>query len=327
MNSISEKTHPDHLAAIKNHLKQGLGYETTSIEQVRSNLDAAAAMFPLPSSVHIEPFAADGLSGEWVIPVSESEAATAEADPRPGSPEQVILYLHGGGFIAGGCASYRRLAAQLALAAGTKVLLPAYRLAPEHLYPAANEDALAAYNYLLHNGYAPDRIVLAGDSVGASLVLMTLLTLRDEGEQLPAGACLLSPHTDLIHLDGESYESHAELDPTGSRTANQRIIRDYLGLKLGNELGNDKPAILSPLRMNLKGLPPLLIQVGDQEVLWSDAVRLAEKAQLAEVPVTFEPWENMWCGFQLMDLMLPEACEAIRHIGAFVQACQPGASD
>lgn len=327
MNRMSEKTHPDHLAAIRNHLKQGPHYASASVEQIRNNLDTAAAMLPLPSSVHIEPFAADGLSGEWVIPTGESEAATTEADPRPGSPEQVMLYLHGGGFIAGGCASYRRLAAQLALAAGAKVLLPAYRLAPEHLYPAANEDALAAYRYLLHSGYKPDRIVLAGDSVGASLALMTLLTLRDDGEPLPAGACLLSPHTDLVHLDGESYDSHAELDPTGSRSANGRIIRDYLGRELGNEPENEEPAILSPLCMDLKGLPPLLIQVGDQEVLWSDAVRLAQKAQLAEVPVTFEPWENMWCGFQLMDLMLPEACEAIRHIGAFVKACQPGTSD
>lgn len=317
LKNTSVKTPPTHLAAIKNHLKLGPRYETASVEQIRSHLDAAAAALPLPPSIRIEPFTAGGLSGEWIIPTTETGAILA-----PNPPDQVILYLHGGGFIAGSNATYRRLAAQIALAAGARVLLPAYRLAPEHLYPAANEDSLAAYRYLLDNGCSADRIVLAGDSVGATLALMTLLTLRDGGEALPAGACLLSPHTDLIHLDGESYTGHAELDPTGSTAANEWIMQIYLGRKPGP----DDPAILSPLRMDLRGLPPLLIQIGDQEVLWSDAVRFAAKAQEANVPATLEPWEGMWCGFQLLDQLLPEATQAIGHIGEFVQSCFAGAA-
>lgn len=143
---------------------------------------------------------------------------------------------------------------------------------------------------------------------------MTLITLRDQGDKLPAGACLLSPHADLIHLDGESYDSRAGTDPTGSREANQRMIEEYMG-----DYGSAWPAILSPLRMDLRGLPPLLIQAGDHEVLLSDAERLAEQAKAAGITVELQIWENMWCAFQLMAAMLPEAQQAIGNIGSFIK--------
>ncbi|MNC32744.1 Monoterpene epsilon-lactone hydrolase [compost metagenome] len=143
---------------------------------------------------------------------------------------------------------------------------------------------------------------------------MTLITLRDLGAKLPAAAFLLSPHGDLVHLDGASYDSNAELDPTGSREGNQRILRDYLGGYAG-----EIPALLSPLRLRLQGLPPLLIQAGDQEVLLSDAERLAERILAVGGKVTLEIWENLWSVFQMMSAVLPEAQEAIGNIGSFVR--------
>ncbi|MEK3904454.1 alpha/beta hydrolase [Paenibacillus sp. FSL R7-0179] len=143
---------------------------------------------------------------------------------------------------------------------------------------------------------------------------MTLITLREQGDRLPAAACLLSPHADLVHLDGESYDSCAGTDPTGSREANQKIILEYMG-----DFGGAWPAILSPLRMDLRGLPPLLIQAGNHEVLLSDAERLAEQGRAAGITVELQVWENMWCAFQLMAAMLPEAQQAIGNIGSFIK--------
>lgn len=165
---------------------------------------------------------------------------------------------------------------------------------------------------MLAEGYSPDDIILGGDSVGATLALMTLISVRDAGEKMPAGAFLLSPHSDLVHLDGYSYDSLADSDPTGSREGNQRILEDYLGGSNG-----EKPAILSPLRLYLHGLPHLYIQVGDQEVLLSDAERLADRARADGVEVTLEVWENMWSVFQFMAALLPEAQQAIMNIGNY----------
>ncbi|MNN27187.1 Monoterpene epsilon-lactone hydrolase [compost metagenome] len=154
--------------------------------------------------------------------------------------------------------------------------------------------------------------MFGGDSIGATLALMTLITLRDKGEALPAGAFLLSPHADLVHLDGESYQINKENDPTGSLEGSQAIIQTYLGDWQGNP-----PGILSPVQMNLEKLPPLYIQVGALEVLLSDAVRLSERAEQAGVDVTIEIWDNMWSVFQFLAYMLPEAEQAIRNIGIF----------
>ncbi|MNH92106.1 Monoterpene epsilon-lactone hydrolase [compost metagenome] len=249
-----------------------------------------------------EPVNIGGLNGEWV---STSEVNEAENS-------QVVLYFHGGGFSAGTCRFYRDLAARISHFSGVKVLTFEYRLAPEYPYPAANDDALAAYNWLREKGYSASQIMFGGDSIGATLALMTLITLRDKGEALPAGAFLLSPHADLVHLDGESYQINKENDPTGSLEGSQAIIQTYLGDWQGNP-----PGILSPVQMNLEKLPPLYIQVGALEVLLSDAVRLSERAEQAGVDVTIEIWDNMWSVFQFLAYMLPEAEQAIRNIGIF----------
>jgi acetyl esterase/lipase len=298
-----DKTSIEQLAAIKDYLKQTNHFESKSVAQIRQEMIEAAANLPSHPDVTVERVGIGTLSGEWIIPV--------ESTPHD---NKVILYFHGGGFIAGTCEFYRDLATRIAKASNTKVLIMEYRLAPECPYPAANEDCIAAYQWLLANGYYARDIVLGGDSVGASLALMTLISLRDEGRELPAGAFLISPHTDLVHLDGESYQSRALLDPTGSLEGNKRILDAYLGT-------HTEPApILSPLRMNLLGLPELFVQVGDHEVLLSDSTRLAERAKAAGVHVELEIWDNMWSVFHFLAYMLPEAEQAIMHIGKFVRA-------
>jgi acetyl esterase/lipase len=297
-----DKTSIEQLAAIKDYLKQTNRFESKSVAQIRQEMIEAAVNLPSHSDVAVERVGIGTLSGEWIIPV---ESAPPD--------DKVILYFHGGGFIAGTCEFYRDLATRIAKVSGTKVLIVEYRLAPEYPYPAANEDCIGAYRWLLANGYSPSDIVLGGDSVGASLALMTLISLRDEGKELPAGAFLISPHTDLVHLDGESYQSRALLDPTGSLEGNKRILDAYIGIQ------SEPAPILSPLRMDLQGLPELFVQVSDHEVLLSDSTRLAERAKAAGVHVELEIWDNMWSVFHFLAYMLPEAEHAIMHIGKFVR--------
>ncbi|WP_339190503.1 alpha/beta hydrolase [Paenibacillus sp. FSL P2-0121] len=297
-----EKTSTEQLAAIKDYLRQSNRWDSKSIGQIRQEMAATAANMPSPTDVIVERVMIGTLSGEWIIPVKSASPA-----------DEVILYFHGGGFISGTCEFYRDLVTRIAKASGKKILVIEYRLAPEFTYPAANEDCIDAYLWLLANGYSAGNVVLGGDSVGASLVLMTLITLRDAGGELPAGAFLISPHTDLVHLDGESYLSRAEFDPTGSLKGNNRIIEFYLGAR------TELAPILSPLRLDLQGLPDLLVQVGDHEVLLSDATRLAERAQAADVHVELEIWENMWSVFHFLAYMLPEAQQAIANVGKFVR--------
>ncbi|WNS45450.1 alpha/beta hydrolase [Paenibacillus sp. MMS20-IR301] len=299
---------PDgHLQAIKAHLRQTTRYAEQTVQEIRAAAEESVSRLPALSGLQVQPVIHGSFRGEWV--------SCADGPGLPLGPGgQVLLYYHGGGFISGSCAICRDLAARLSAAGGIAVLTAEYRLAPEFCYPAAGDDCLAAYRWLLEQGVSPADIILGGDSVGATLALMTLITLREQGVKLPAGACLLSPHADLVHLDGESYESRAAVDPTGSREANQRILVDYLGPYAG-----EMPALLSPLRLDLQGLPPLLIQAGSLEVLLSDAERLAAKAQAAGNAVTLEVWENMWCSFQLLGALLPEAQQAIDQIGSFIK--------
>jgi len=297
-----EKTSQEQLRAIKHVLKQTSSYDHQSVKQIRFSMNEAAARFPrLPETV-VENATIGHLHGEWV------------RGRKDVADQKVILYFHGGGFIAGSCEIYRDLAARISKASGVSVLTVDYRLAPEHPYPAANEDCLSAYRWLIDQGYSACDIMIGGDSVGASLALMTLLSLRDAGNELPRGAFLISPHTDLVHLDGDSYVSRAALDPTGGLLTSERIIDDYLG-----NWSEAAPALLSPLRMDLQGLPSLFIQVGDHEVLLSDSTRFADRAKAAGVEVTLEIWDDMWSVFHTLAYMLPEAQQAIKNIGLYVQ--------
>lgn len=265
----------------------------------RQEWEAAAAQVTLPPAITVTPFATPTVSGEWV---SSSLSPT----------QPVLFFLHGGGYSAGSCRTHRELAARLCLASGVRVLLIDYRLAPEHPFPAALEDATVAYQWLLSQGVAPESIVIGGDSAGGGLAMATLLWLRDQQLPLPGAGVLLSPWVDLT-LTGESLQSRAEVDPLCSYAGLHSAAQLYLGETAA------QTALASPVYGELHGLPPLLIQVGDHEVLLSDATRLAERAQATGVTVKLEIWEEMWHVWHFWAGAMPEGQQAIDRIGTFVQ--------
>lgn len=275
------------------------------IEQARAAFDAVANMFVIAADVRREPVDVDGTPGEWI----STEGATGGA---------TILYLHGGGYVIGSINSHRELISRIARATGARTLAIDYRLAPEHPFPAAVEDATKAYRWLLNQGVEPEKIIVAGDSAGGGLTVATLLALRDAGDPLPAAAVCISPWTDL-EITGESMVTKADVDP---------MIRPQ-DAKGGAERyhGKTDPShpLISPINADLSGLPPLLVQVGTSEVLLSDSTRLAERAKAAGVDVTLEEWEEMIHVWHFFAFMLPEGQQAIERIGEFVRAKAPAA--
>jgi acetyl esterase/lipase len=229
-------------------------------------------------------------------------------------PDRAVLLLHGGGFIIGSAATHRELAARISSSIEARVLVLNYRLAPEHPFPAALHDAVGAYRWLLDAGFRSDGLAVGGDSAGGGLTLQTLLALRDEGVPLPAAAFLLSPCTDWLRFDGESYSSRADADPYVTLEACRFTAAQYVG--------RNDPALpmLSPLEAELSGLPPLCIHVGDDEVLLSDSARLADRARAAGVEVELSIWPGMWHVFQASARLVPEARRSLEEIGRFVSA-------
>ena len=221
----------------------------TTVAQMRSDWDAAFG--GNTAAVTCEPVSAGGVDGEWISPANAPE-------------DKAILYFHGGGFRIGSVASHRDLIAQIALASGCRVLAINYRLAPEHRFPAALDDALAAYGWMLDRGLKSDNIAFAGDSAGGNLVLAAMLALRERGLPLPVSAVLMSPWTDLA-ATGASYVSRAEADPIHQRPMILALAKNYLGGQ-----GDPCDPLVSPLYADLRGLPPLLIQVGDRETVLDD---------------------------------------------------------
>lgn len=269
----------------------------TTVEQMRSDWDAAFAGCTVP--VICRGVSVGGIDAEWIVP------ADAAAD-------KAILYFHGGGFRLGSVASHRDLIARIAESSGCRVLAINYRLAPEHRFPAALEDARAALEWIRTQGFAPDNIALAGDSAGGTLVLTTMLGLRDRGEPLPAAGVLMSPWTDLA-ATGESYTSRAEADPIHQRSMILSLAKSYLG-----EGGDASNPSASPLYADLSGLPPLLIQAGDRETVRDDATMLATKAKAAGVAAELQVFDGMIHVFQMFP-EIPQAGEAIAAIAAFLR--------
>lgn len=275
------------------------GAPQPSLEVQRKDWEAAAAQAELPPNTLIEPIMADGVACEWV---------------RCGVVRQhhALLHLHGGGFNAGSCKTHRELAARLSLATHLPVLLVDYRLAPEHPFPAGLHDTIAVYRWLLDQGTQPADVVIAGDSAGANLALAALVQLRDNGASLPAAAALLSPMLDLT-LSGPSTTTRAHLDPLVTQAALARAVNLYLGDH------DPKDALASPVYADLQHLPPMLIQVGDHELLLSDALLLAERAQAAAVDVKLEVWPEMWHVWHAFAAQLPEGQAALDQVGAYVR--------
>jgi acetyl esterase/lipase len=267
------------------------------VEQLRANMETMTALAPLPDDVSFEPVDAGGVPAEWVT------APGARADAA-------LLYLHGGGYAIGSIATHRMIAANISRAAGVRVLVIDYRLAPEHPHPAAVDDATAAYRFLLAQGLEPGNLAISGDSAGGGLTVATLLALRDAGDPLPACGAPMSPWVDLDQ-SAESYTTRGDLDPMVTAAGLKEMADWYLA-------GQDhKTPLASPLYADLNGLPPLLVQVGDHEVLLDDSVRLVERAKAAGVDATLEVGEECFHVYQAFPV--PEAEEAIARLAAFVR--------
>ena len=271
-----------------------------SVEEMRAGIEVLCSVFPVPADVVTEPVDAAGVPSEWVA----APGATAD---------RVILYLHGGGYVIGSVRSHRELASRLSRAAAARVLVIDYRLAPEHPHPAAVEDAVAAYDWLLSRGLSSARIVVAGDSAGGGLTVATLVALREAGGPLPAAGVCLSPWVDLEGI-GDSMTAKAAVDPMVQADGLRRMASMYLGAL------DPRTPLAAPMYAELSGLPPLLIQVGSAETLLDDSTRLAERARKAGVDVTLEVWEDMIHVWHVFGAMLPEARQAIERIAGYVHA-------
>lgn len=240
-----------------------------------------------------------GVPGEW-------------HDAELGSKETVVLYLHGGGYVLGSPTSHRGLAALMANLAQARVFILDYRLAPETPFPGALDDAVSAYKALLENGELPEKIVIAGDSAGGGLTVALMVALKEQGLPLPAAGVCLSPWVDLS-FSGDSMQTNAKADSILCKESLAWLGGQYLA----DQADNDPQA--SPIFADLSGLPPLLIQVGSDEVLLDDAVRLNKLAKKAGVDSTLEVWEGQVHVWQLMSKLIPEARQALQVIGTFIK--------
>ncbi len=276
------------------------GLSAATIAEQREALDAMAATSLAPEGVSVEPVTLAGRSGEWLAP----EAVTADG---------VVLYLHGGGYCIGSLGSHRGLGSRLAMAAGCPVVTLDYRLAPEHPFPAAVDDATGAYRDLLAIGAAPEQIAIAGDSAGGGLTVATLLALRAAGVPLPAAAVCLSPWADLTQ-SSPAYPRIGGRDPMVSKSGLDLMAEAYLA-------GTDpRTELVSPLfAEDLGGLPPMRIEVGESEVLIDDSVRLTDRLREAGVDVSLTVWPEMIHVFQAFPgSVIPEADQSIAAMGSFL---------
>ncbi len=256
--------------------------------------------FPIAPGITFSEIDADGVKAQW----GQTSGAVAG---------RAVLFLHGGGYVLGCAHGYRAIASEVASRLKAVVLVPDYRLAPEHPFPAALEDASKAYRWLLAQGYAPEAIVVVGDSAGGGLTLCMLEALHQVGIGMPAAAALMSPWTDL-ELTGGSMTTKAGVDQMLTPEALTKMAHAYLG---------NTPArwpTASPLYGDLRELPPLLIQVGSEEVLLDDSVRLAGAAGAAQTEVHLRIWPGMFHIFQVFSSKLDAARQALDEMGQFLLA-------
>jgi acetyl esterase/lipase len=272
----------------------------SDVLEMRAGMEAVSAAAPLPENTALETVDAGGVPAEWTV------AEGADAD-------RALLYFHGGGYVMGSITSHRGLCAGLSAASGVRVLSADYRLAPENRYPAAVEDGVRAYRFLLDQGLDPARIAIGGDSAGGGLTLATLISLRETGLPLPAAGVCISPWTDLT-LSGATLESKALEDPMVNREALQQMADAYVDRQ------QSKEPTASPCFADLSGLPPLLVQVGSAETLLDDSRRLEERARASGVDVVLEQWDGMIHVWHAFALLVPEARQAIERIGEYLKA-------
>jgi len=266
----------------------------------RERLDAIGQASPVEPDIKLAAVEAGGVPAEWSL--------------APGSdPTKVLMFLHGGGYCSGSITSHRGMVTRVGRAAGVRTLALNYGLAPEHPFPSALTDALAAYGFLLDQGIAPGKIAIGGDSAGGGLTLATMLSLRDAGKPLPGCAWLVSPWTDL-EMTGASLAYKADVDPLIQKVYLEELASAYLA-------GADARApLVSPLHADLTGLPPILVQVRSAETLLDDALRIVRCAGAADVSVSLEVWPHMIHAWHLWAAELEDARRAIASAGAFIRA-------
>ena len=269
-------------------------------EHRASGMKNSRLMGRAPKTVKVEKIDIDGIQAEWLTPLDANH-------------EQVILYFHGGGYVTGSIETYRMLCGLLANYTGVKVLIPNYRLAPENPFPAALDDALKIYRWLLEQGTSSANIIIAGDSAGGGLGVTTVLALKDKNESLPAAVVCLSPWADLT-LTNKTHITKAEAEAV-LRTD---VLREW-ALAYTDESNFTNP-LVSPVHADFHGFPPLLIQVGGDEILLGDSILLAEKAKSAGVHVELRIWDGMWHVWHVLGELIPESKKAFEEIGQFVRA-------
>ncbi|HXC81612.1 MAG TPA: alpha/beta hydrolase [Trebonia sp.] len=281
-------------------LRQSAFPVDSDVGELRRLLRELTSAQPLPADVTVTAAALGG------VPTADITLDGIE-------PRHVVLYFHGGVYVLGDAFQAAGLASQIGRRTGAKVISVDYRLAPEHPYPAAVDDALAAYEALLRGGTAPSDITFAGESAGGGLAVATMVNARDHGLPLPAAAFVMSPYADLT-LAGATIETKREVDPVLSRENLQARVPDYTS-------GQDAAiGLISPVFADLSGLPPLIIQAGTHEVLLDDAIRLARQAAVADVDVTLDITPGVPHVFQAYYPILDEAAAALDRAGQLLSA-------
>ncbi|MCM1046189.1 MAG: alpha/beta hydrolase [Candidatus Gastranaerophilales bacterium] len=276
----------------------GASISPEDLNRQRAGQDLFGKLVTPIIGVHSKPFTIDTMSAEWICPDMGHDS------------RHVLLYCHGGGYTCGSLQYARILASKLCLHIGLEVLSFEYRLSPEHPYPAAIEDALRAWDYLMHLGYGASKVLVAGDSAGGNLALELCLSLKNQGRMQPRALILMSPWTDMTAC-GPSYKKCLELDPL--------LTPEYITAVRNAYAGEDADYALpqySPLFADLSGLPPTLIQVGSNEILLSDSVRLAKALKQKNIPATLTIYQNCWHVFQQMPMR--KSSQAMDEIGRFV---------
>lgn len=272
----------------------------TSMVALRAETEKGSGLMgKLPEDIVIEPVQIGTLYAEWVT-------------PKGAARDKVILYFHGGGYVIGSCLGHRAIVSKFVKNSGTPAMVFNYALAPEHPFPAALNDAVAAYQWLLKQDIDPKKVVFVGDSAGGGLCLAVLLALRDQNIPLPGGAVAMSPWTDLKNT-GPSYETNQKVDMLTWRGSQEVFSKYYVG---DQDPGNPW---ISPLYGDLRGLPPLQIYVGNDELLRDDSTRFAEKAQAAGVAVKLTVGEGLFHCYPACAPLFPEAVRDMNEICAFIR--------
>ncbi len=288
----------DEIAIIRQMLAQRPSREDTPISEMRQGYEDFGAMLPKAADITFTPFSIGTMAAEW--------SSTPAADQS-----QVMLYLHGGGYVLGSISTHRAMVGELGRAFGGRTLAIHYRMGPEVPFPAAVDDAVAAYEFLLAQGVASNRIVIAGDSAGGGLTLATLMAIRDKGLAMAGAGFCISPWADLEGR-GDSMTSKAAVDPMVQHDGLAMMAAAYIGK------GDLRHPYASPIHGDFARLPPLLIHVGSAETLLDDSIRVAQLAGAADVPVHLEIWPHMIHVWHFFAPMLAEGRQAITSAGAWL---------